>query len=120
MLLAGLATPAWASDGNAPDLSQINRRLSALAVQSQPAARGDIESPADAPTARPVALPQLSVRRSPPQASGSFVPARILKIAQQIQGADRLMHFRGHGIDANLWGVLSRGRGVSVQYSVKF
>ncbi len=95
VLFAGLATPAWAADGNEADLSQINRRLSALAVQSQPAARGELHGPADAASARPTSLPQISVRRAAPQAPGSFVPAKILKIAQQMQGADRLMHFRG-------------------------
>jgi hypothetical protein len=119
MLFAALGTPAWA-DSNTPDLSQINRKLSALANQSMPATRSDIDGQADGNSVHPRALPAITVRHTEPQALGSFVPAKLLKIAQQVQGADRLMHFRSHGIDANFWGVLNRGRGVNVQYSVKF
>ncbi len=120
LLFAALGMPAWAADANTPDLSQINRKLSALATEALPATRGELPAQADSTTVRPRTLPAITVRRTQRQAPGSYVPAKLLKIAQQAQGADRLMHFRGHGIDANLWGVLNRGRGVSVQYSVKF
>jgi len=120
ILFAALGTPAWAADGNTPDLTQINRKLSALANQSMPASRGDMAGQTDGNSDGPRTLPAITVRRAEPQRLGSFVPAKLLKIAQQVQGADRLMHFRSHGIDANFWGVLNRGRGVNVQYSVKF
>lgn len=43
----------------------------------------------------------------------------LLQLAGRYNRAERLLHFRSHGLDANFWGAVGGGR-IKVSYAVKF
>jgi hypothetical protein len=44
----------------------------------------------------------------------------VLSIASRFTKAERLLHFQSRGLDANLWGALNGGRGVKINYVIRF
>jgi hypothetical protein len=40
----------------------------------------------------------------------------LLSIATRFTSAERILHYRHAGFDANFWGVLNRGRGIRVRF----
>jgi hypothetical protein len=43
----------------------------------------------------------------------------FLSMAARFTSAERILHYRYAGFDANFWGVLNRGRGIRVRFSVR-
>jgi hypothetical protein len=43
----------------------------------------------------------------------------FLSIAARFTSAERILHYRNAGFDANFWGVLNHGRGIRVRFSVR-
>lgn len=98
--------PASTGDPNAV----LNHRLALMAVTpapSRPVRASGIEdllsrSPADE-------------RRKPDWWSSVTVRA----IASRFTSAERFLHFRQGGIDANFWGVMNRGGRLRIRYSIR-
>jgi hypothetical protein len=42
----------------------------------------------------------------------------FIAIASRFTSAERFLHYRHGGVDANFWGVLNRSRAVRVEYSI--
>ncbi len=115
--LCATAFPAFADQGDDHQLASINRRLSSLAAQpgvepSRPLR--DQVAPAQPPLA-------LGVQRAQSAGLQAFLARpQVMHMVQYFHSVDRVMHYQGHGVDANLWGVFNRGRGISIRFSRRF
>ena len=109
------AAPAYASStpqapgSAAPQMTEVNRRLAAIVVTPVRTGRQTAQAPG------PSAL-QPSASRSP---SSILTPA-LINAAARFTKAEHLLHFQGHGLDANFWGAFNGGRGVHVRYVIHF
>jgi len=116
MLLCA-ATPAFA-DSDDSQLASLNRHLSSLTVPNA-SNEPKIERIAVAPS---VQLPGEAAVQRPRSVAFSSLMGRpeVLHLIAAFHSVDRVMHYRGHGVDANFWGVFNRGRGLSFKYSRRF
>lgn len=99
-------SPASAKDPN----SVLNHRLALMALApAVPRAvhAADLEN----------LLPRVAANehRNPDWWSGVSVNA----IVSHFTSAERFLHFRHGGVDANFWGVMNRGGSVRIKYSIR-
>ena len=116
--LVAFAAPALADPTDDQQLASINRRLSALTGLSG----------SEAQVPQPVAhfiVSRLAPETATPQSGAVRLPAfltrpEVLRIVGQFKTVDRMMHYHGHGVDANFWGILTHGRTLTVKFSRTF
>lgn len=103
--------PATAGDAS---VAALNAHLATLVVtaqaQAQPQSRAAARASKGAPGAR-----FANVAHARPVHLAPF----LLELAGRYDRAERLLHYRSHGFDANLWGAVGGGR-VKFSYGVKF
>jgi hypothetical protein len=61
-------------------------------------------------------LPRTAVDQRKPQWLSN---PTFLALAARFTSAERLLHYRHSGFDANFWGIVNRGRGVRIGFSVR-
>jgi len=94
-------------DGN---IASLNHRLSSLAISGYAATM--------LPQPR-LGVPALPVTRR--ERKGGFVLApAVLELVARYNRAERLLHYRGNGLDVNFWGVFDDGHGMRIHYTLKF
>lgn len=89
----------------------LNEQLSSIAGTPDAPRQAHVPTPASPSFARPAAR----------QTSGLALlhsPA-LLAVAARLTSAERLLHYRHGGVDADLWGVFGRTHVVKLGYSVK-
>jgi len=100
------SAPVSTGDPNAV----LNQRLALMAV-----------TPAQS---RPVRAPELGNLFSRTAADEHRKPAwwssvTFIAIASRFTSAERFLHFRQGGVDANFWGVMNRGGRLRIKYSIR-
>jgi len=119
-VVATLATPGQAAPApeaasaavapvTGPDVASVNRHLAALIVA--PSRQRPLVANHPATTAN-FAAPRTSPAR--------LLSPALLDIVSRYTKAEHLLHFKGHGWDANFWGAIANGPGVKVHYTIKF
>jgi hypothetical protein len=69
---------------------------------------------------RPTALEEFSPRTAIDHRTPDWVSnPTFLMMAARFTSAERILHFRHAGFDANFWGVLNQGRGIRVRFFVR-
>jgi len=117
--LAAFALPAAADPSNDDSqLANINRRLSALATAPE-------NDPSSATVPHPAAVSQFVKLSNVGSKRTLTLPPfldrpQISRLISHYHQVDRMMHYQHQGFDVNLWGVLNRGRGLSVRFSRSF
>lgn len=106
--LAGVL-PAAGGDAS---VAVLNQHLATLVVAAQPQA---LAKPAAGATHKVSGTRFVSVAQSRPVHLAPF----LLELAGRYNRAERLLHFKSHGFDANFWGAVGGGR-VKFSYGVKF
>ena len=106
---SGVTTSAPAYDVD-PNIAALNHRLSSLVISGH--------TPAIFPQPR-VGVPALPVTRRERNRPFLLTPA-VLQLVTRYNRAERLLHYRGNGLDVNLWGVFDDGHGMRVHYTLKF
>jgi hypothetical protein len=61
--------------------------------------------------------PRTAVNQQP--APSWFTSPVFLAIAEHFTSAERILHYRHGGLDANFWGVLNRRRSVRIEFSAR-
>jgi hypothetical protein len=107
--LAGPVPPA--SEPNVANVSNValNRHLATLAA-----------SPSRQRPPSGVAAAGFGLNTGPKTSPSMILSPAILSIVSRFTKAEHLLHFKSHGLDANLWGALNGGPGVKIRYSIKF
>jgi hypothetical protein len=69
---------------------------------------------------RPTAVQRLSPRSAVNQGKPDWLSnPTFLLMAARFTSAERILHFRHAGFDANFWGIVNRGRGIRVRFFVR-
>ena len=109
-------SPALADPTDSDQLAAINQRLSQLTTDDAPVEFKALpvnSAPQLRPGSKPAAVQQTGV-------STQAALSRIIKFAERFRKIDHVMHFQVHGIDANFWGILNHGRGISIRFARAF
>lgn len=98
--------PAPTGDPNAA----LNHRLALMAI-----------APASSRTVRESGLESLSsgAATGEHREPGLWSSVTLKAIASRFISAERFLHFRQGGVDANFWGVMNRGGRVRIKYSIR-
>ena len=98
--------PAYAGDPNAV----VNHRLALLAL-----------APAPSRTVRASGLENLFSRTAADEHRKPtwWSSVTFIAIASRFTSAERFLHFRQGGVDANFWGVMNRGGRLRIKYSIR-
>ena len=110
------STPALAGAlpvaGGDASVAVLNQHLATLVVAAQPQVP---PKPAAGVPRNGSGARFVNVARSRPVHLAPF----LLELAGRYNRAERLLHFKSHGFDANFWGAVGGGR-VKLSYGVKF
>lgn len=116
VMIVAIACPSLAADtrsGPDPSVGTINRHLETIVDVSSTTHAAASEQPGPPVN---IGVTGIHQRPAPPPLFGPT----IMSMVAHFNSAERILHFKTHGLDANLWGVFNGGRGINVKYSVRF